>query len=89
MRWDEVSYRFLEDRLRVPVIEGVAAAIKLAEAMVAMGLQTSKAGSLAYPLPKTYQGNLVGYSPAYAGPLGAQSAGTICSSDRREHQVLA
>ena len=40
-----------------------------------MGLQTSKAGSLAYPLPKTYQGNLVGYSPAYAGPLGAQSAG--------------
>jgi allantoin racemase len=52
----------LQQRLGVPVIDGVAAAVKLAEALVALGLQTSKHGDYATPLPKTYLG--------WAQPLG-------------------
>jgi allantoin racemase len=37
-----------------PVIDGVAAAVKFVEALVGMGLATSKTGCLAYPLPKHY-----------------------------------
>lgn len=44
--------RDLSDELGVPVIDGVAAAVKFAEALVGLGLQTSKHGDLAFPLPK-------------------------------------
>ncbi len=40
----------------VPVIDGVAAAVKLAESLHALGLRTSKAGGYAPPRPKTYRG---------------------------------
>ncbi|WP_027967378.1 aspartate/glutamate racemase family protein [Halomonas halocynthiae] len=40
----------------LPVIEGVTAAVKLAEALVGLGLQTSKIGDLAYPRPKRFTG---------------------------------
>jgi allantoin racemase len=56
--------RFLEDRLQVPVIDGVAAAVKFAEALVGLGLKTSKRGDLAFPLPKRYGGALERFSPA-------------------------
>jgi allantoin racemase len=46
----------LSARLGVPVIDGVTAAIKLAEGLHALGLKTSKLGSYARPLPKSYQG---------------------------------
>jgi allantoin racemase len=52
----------LEARLGVPVIDGVAAAVKLAEALFGLGLRTSAHGDYARPLPKTYQG--------WAAPLG-------------------
>lgn len=52
----------LSARLGVPVIDGVAAAVKLAEALVGLGLRTSAQGDYARPLPKTYQG--------WAAPLG-------------------
>jgi allantoin racemase len=55
--------RFLEDRLRVPVIDGVAAAVKFAEALVGLGLRTSKRGDLAFPLHKPYRGKLEAYAP--------------------------
>ena len=55
--------RFLEDRLQVPVIDGVAAAVKFAEALVGLGLKTSKRGDLAYPLHKPYAGALKAYAP--------------------------
>lgn len=42
----------LSDELGVPVIDGVAAAVKFAEALVGLGLRTSKVGDLAFPLPK-------------------------------------
>lgn len=54
---------FLEDRLQVPVIDGVVAAVKFAEALVGIGLRTSKYGDLAYPLPKPYVGKLMSYTP--------------------------
>ncbi len=52
----------LQQRLGVPVIDGVAAAVKLAEALAALGLRTSKHGDYARPLPKAYTG--------WARPLG-------------------
>ena len=55
--------KFLENRLQVPVIDGVAAAVKFAEALVGLGLKTSKHGDLAYPLHKTYKGTLANYAP--------------------------
>jgi allantoin racemase len=46
----------LQQRLGVPVIDGVAAAVKLAESLVSLGLATSKHGDYAAPLPKAYAG---------------------------------
>jgi allantoin racemase len=40
----------------VPVVEGVTAAMKLAEALVTLGLRTSKIGGWAAPLAKAYAG---------------------------------
>jgi allantoin racemase len=40
----------------VPVIDGVAAAVKLAEALAALGLQTSRVGGYAAPVAKPYAG---------------------------------
>lgn len=42
--------------LGVPVVEGVTAAIKQVESLVALGLRTSKRGEFAAPLAKRYQG---------------------------------
>ena len=54
--------QLIEQRLGVPVIDGVAAAVKFAEALIGLGLKTSKRGDLAYPLPKPYAGALAGYA---------------------------
>jgi allantoin racemase len=39
-------------RTGMPVVDGVAAAVKLAEALVGLGLNTSRVGSYGRPLPK-------------------------------------
>ncbi|TBW57628.1 aspartate/glutamate racemase family protein [Marinobacter halodurans] len=52
----------LTDEVGLPVIEGVTAAIKLAEALVGLGLGTSKHGDLAFPRPKTFTGRFEGLS---------------------------
>jgi allantoin racemase len=52
----------LRDELGVPVIDGVTAAVKLVESLVALGLKTSKVGDLAFPIPKTYVGELARYA---------------------------
>ncbi len=44
----------LQNRLGVPVIDGVAAAVKFAESLAALGLKTDKTGDYAQPLPKEY-----------------------------------
>lgn len=46
----------LSQDLGVPVVDGVAAAVKFAEALVSMGLTTSKTHDFAFPPPKTYLG---------------------------------
>jgi len=47
----------------VPVIEGVAAAVRLAEMLVGLRLATSKRGLWASPLPKPYAGALANFAP--------------------------
>ena len=51
------------DALEVPVVDGVTAGVKLVEALVALGLRTSKAGDLAFPLPKAYTGLVEPFAP--------------------------
>jgi allantoin racemase len=56
--------RKLQEIYGVPVIDGVAAAVKQAEALVSLGLSTSKRGSYAAPLAKSFTGAMSGFSPA-------------------------
>ncbi|WP_089936882.1 aspartate/glutamate racemase family protein [Candidatus Entotheonella palauensis] len=55
--------RSLTAEFGLPVIDGVAAAVKLVESMVSLGLATSKIGGYAAPLPKPYQGDFACYQP--------------------------
>lgn len=54
---------WLATEIGVPVIDGVAAAIKLIEALVGLGVRTSKIGAYATPLPKPYLGDFELNSP--------------------------
>ena len=47
----------------LPVIDGVAAAVKLAESLVSLNLKTSKRGGYAPPIPKPYSGVLAQFVP--------------------------
>jgi allantoin racemase len=51
----------------VPVIDGVTVAVKLVEALIGLGLGTSKRGDLAWPLPKPYAGKLGHLAPVARG----------------------
>ncbi|TIX87028.1 aspartate/glutamate racemase family protein [Rhizobium sp. P44RR-XXIV] len=55
--------RELQDIYGVPVVDGVAAAVKQAEALVSLGLSTSKRSSYASPLPKPFSGAMSGFAP--------------------------
>jgi allantoin racemase len=48
--------RTLTRELGVPVIDGVSAAVKMVESLVALELSTSKQGDLAWPRPKPLSG---------------------------------
>lgn len=48
--------RELTQELEMPVIDGVGAAVKMVESLVALGLATSKHGDLDYPVRKTLSG---------------------------------
>jgi allantoin racemase len=56
--------RDLTAEMGLPVIDGVAAAVKLAEGLVGLGLSTSKTGGYAPPAAKPYTGLLAGFAPA-------------------------
>ncbi|HEY4295629.1 MAG TPA: aspartate/glutamate racemase family protein, partial [Paraburkholderia sp.] len=58
----------IEDALGAPVIEGVTAAVKWTEALVALRLSTAKRGDYARPLAKRYDGALAAFSPGAADP---------------------
>lgn len=47
----------IEQKVGIPIVDGVTAAAKLLEATVGLGLGTSKHGDLAYPIPKFYTGD--------------------------------
>lgn len=53
----------IEDTIGAPVVEGVTAAVKWAEALVALRLSTAKRGEYARPLAKKYDGSLADFSP--------------------------
>lgn len=57
----------LRQEFGVPVIDGVAAAVKQAESLIAQGLSTAKRGAYASPVHKTYDGALARFSPAAMG----------------------
>lgn len=44
------------EEVGLPIVEGVTAAVKLAESLVSLGLGTSKYGDLAFPRPKAFSG---------------------------------
>lgn len=53
----------LQEEHRVPVVDGVASAVKLAESLVALGYRTSKTAAYAKPREKIYTGAMAGYAP--------------------------
>ena len=53
----------LSRKFGVPVIDGVAAAVKQAEALVGLKLTTSRRGSYAFPTAKGYSGLLEKFAP--------------------------
>ena len=55
--------RELQEIYGVPVVDGVAAAVKQAEALVSLGLTTSKRSSYASPLPKPFSGMMSDFAP--------------------------
>jgi allantoin racemase len=61
-------------KLRVPVIDGVGAAVAFVEALVRLGLGTSKLGDFAPPVAKRYTGAMRRFSPA-RGPADDRFGG--------------
>ncbi len=55
--------RDLEGKAGVPVLDGVACAVGLAETLARLGLRTSKRNSYAPPLAKAYRGEFAKFSP--------------------------
>lgn len=55
--------RDLAAEFGLPVIDGVAAATRLVEALLGLGLSTSKIGGWAPPLPKPYTGAFARFAP--------------------------
>jgi allantoin racemase len=53
----------LSQRFGIPVIDGVAAAVKQAEALIGLRLTTSRRGSYAFPIAKNYAGMLEPFGP--------------------------
>ncbi len=53
----------LSRRHGLPVVDGVAAAVKLAEGLAALGLKTSKRGGYAAPRAKPYTGAFAPFAP--------------------------
>ena len=53
----------LTEKHGLPVIDGIASAVKLAEALATLGLRTSKIGAYAEPRPKPYLGAFAPFGP--------------------------
>lgn len=55
----------ISQEIGVPVIDGVSAAVKFVEALVDLGIGTSKVGDLAFPIAKPYTGALQTFAPQH------------------------
>ncbi len=53
----------ISQEIDAPVIDGVSAAVKFVEVLVALRLGTSKVGDLAFPIAKPYTGTLHSFAP--------------------------
>lgn len=60
----------VEARTGVPVVEGVAAAVTIAESLVRLGLTTSKVRTYAMPRPKAFLNWPPGCAGRGVGPGG-------------------
>ena len=61
----------LRGEFGVPVVDGVSAAVKHAETLIALGLSTAKRGAYATPILKRYEGGMAPFAPdaiRLAGP---------------------
>lgn len=56
----------------LPVVDGVTAAVKLCEALVGLGLGTSKHGELAFPRPKGFSGEFQRFAGTDTPPAGGR-----------------
>ena len=54
---------FISRELGVPVVDGVAAGVKILEGLIGMGLSTSRGCGYAYPNPKRYDGEIARFQP--------------------------
>ncbi|REE19257.1 allantoin racemase [Paraburkholderia sp. BL27I4N3] len=81
----------IEDALGAPVIEGVTAAVKWTEALVALRLSTAKRGDYARPLAKRYDGALASFSPTDAdpNPLAPRGSTGISAAKSPENERTA
>jgi allantoin racemase len=70
----------IQDALGAPVVEGVTAAVKWVEALVALRLHTAKRGDYARPLPKRYDGAFERFSPPGAVARPARHAGSAAAA---------
>jgi allantoin racemase len=57
----------LTQKFDVPVVDGVAAAVKQAETLAGLKLKTSRRGSYASPAAKNYAGLLAPFAPTNSG----------------------
>ena len=62
-----ISRKNCRDKFGVPVVDGVAAAVKQAEALAGLNLTTSRRGSYASPGVKKYDGLLAPFAPKTSG----------------------
>lgn len=53
----------LSDQFSIPVIDGVSAAVKMTEGLIAMGLTSSRINGYKAPLSKEYKGEFAKYAP--------------------------
>ncbi|ASV99109.1 aspartate/glutamate racemase family protein [Paraburkholderia aromaticivorans] len=81
----------IEDALGAPVIEGVTAAVKWTEALVALRLSTAKRGDYARPLPKRYDGALESFSPADTDskPLPTRGSAELSAASAPENAATS
>jgi allantoin racemase len=57
---------YIAEQIGAPAIDGVAAGVKMVEALVSLGVRTSKSKGYGFPLPKPYAGSLSQYAPQLA-----------------------